>query len=144
MVSGAAGTSTPAATDSTEQFLTAATTGDLDGLLAILAPDVTWTTDSGGKVTAVRELLLTGARQVAATTLAVFRTAQRMPDVRIEPVNCNNQPAMAIYRGDRIEAVFLLEIADGEITNGYGIRNRDRLAALAITRTITRNDTQAQ
>ena len=86
--------------------------------------------------------MLTGAWQVAATALAVFGTAQRMPDVRIEPVNCNNQPAMAIYRGDRIEAVFLLEIADGEITNGYGVHNR--LAALAITRTITRNDTQAQ
>src|SRR6478736_5376171 len=33
----------------TDQFMTAATTGDLDGLMAMLAPDATWTADSGGK-----------------------------------------------------------------------------------------------
>ncbi|WP_280401263.1 RNA polymerase sigma factor SigJ [Nocardia carnea] len=124
----------------TEQFLTAATTGDLDGLLAILAPDATWTTDSGGKVTAVRDLLITGAAQVAATAMAVFGAAGRMPEVRIEPVNCNNQPAMAIYREGDLEAVFLLEIADGRITDGYGIRNPDKLAALSIARTLTRDN----
>ncbi|WP_157187493.1 hypothetical protein [Nocardia vinacea] len=106
-----------ARTASPNSSLLTATTGDLDGLLSILAPDVTWTTDSGGKVTAFRELLLTGARQVAATVLAVFGTAQRMLDVRMEPVNCNNQPAIAIHRGDRLEATFLLEVADGKITN---------------------------
>jgi RNA polymerase sigma-70 factor, ECF subfamily len=41
----------------TEQFMTAATTGDLDGLLSLLAPDVTWTADSGGKVPATRRPL---------------------------------------------------------------------------------------
>ena len=35
----------------TEQFFTAATTGDMEGLLSLLAPDATWTADSGGKAT---------------------------------------------------------------------------------------------
>ena len=36
----------------TDQFMTAASTGDVDGLMALLAPDATWTADSGGKATA--------------------------------------------------------------------------------------------
>src|SRR5919206_452163 len=38
----------------TEQFLTAASTGDLDGLMSMLAPDAVWTADSNGKASAAR------------------------------------------------------------------------------------------
>src|SRR4029077_378600 len=41
-------------TEITEQFLTAAATGDIDGLLSMLAPDAIWTADSGGKASAAR------------------------------------------------------------------------------------------
>ena len=37
----------------TEQFLTAASTGDMDGLMTLLAPGATWTADHGGKATRV-------------------------------------------------------------------------------------------
>ena len=33
----------------TEQFMTAASTGDMDGLLSMLAPDVTWTADTAAR-----------------------------------------------------------------------------------------------
>ncbi|MFE9327894.1 RNA polymerase sigma factor SigJ [Nocardia sp. NPDC052278] len=127
----------------TAQFMTAATTGDLAGLLAMLAPNVTWTTDSGGKTIAIRQLVMTGAKQVATILMNLLQAAQRRPGMRIEPVNCNSEPAVAIYTGHYLEAVLLLEIVDGLITNGYGIRNPDKLAALAIARTITRNTGQA-
>ncbi|MGW4740717.1 hypothetical protein [Nocardia xishanensis] len=42
----------------TDQFMTAATTGDTHGLLALLAPGATWIADSGGKVTAARRRLI--------------------------------------------------------------------------------------
>ncbi|TVT55728.1 sigma-70 family RNA polymerase sigma factor [Amycolatopsis rhizosphaerae] len=125
----------------TERFLTAAATGDLEGLLSMLAPDVTWTTDSGGKVIAMRPLEMTGAERVAAVLLALFGAFRSRPDVRIEPVDCNSEPAMAIYTGDHLEAVFLLEIVDGVVSHGYGIRNPDKLAAFGTPRTITRTDT---
>ncbi|WP_396934661.1 sigma-70 family RNA polymerase sigma factor, partial [Mycolicibacterium sp.] len=48
----------------TEQFLAAASTGDVEGLLSVLAPDVTFTTDHGGKATAVLRPV-TGAKKVA-------------------------------------------------------------------------------
>ncbi|MGV9409482.1 RNA polymerase sigma factor SigJ [Nocardia sp. NPDC003693] len=122
----------------TGRFLDAAASGDLAGLLAMLAPDVTWTTDSGGKVLAVRELLMTGATRIAPVLLTLLRAIHRLPDARLEPVHCNGDSAVAIRRGDRLEAVVVLEFADGKIVNGYAIRNPDKLAALGVTRTISR------
>ncbi len=121
----------------TEQFMTAAATGDMEGLLSVLAPDATWTADSGGKATAARRPIV-GAEKVAAVILAMFRWRQRMTDVRIETVNCNNAPGIVIYRGDHLEGVFLVEIIDGKITNFYAMRNPDKLAAITVPRAISR------
>jgi RNA polymerase sigma-70 factor (ECF subfamily) len=121
----------------TEQFMTAAATGDMVGLLSMLAPDVTWTADGGGKTAAARRPVV-GATNVAAVLTSLFRLGQRMPDVRIETATCNSAPAMLIYNGDRLEAVITLETLDGKITNFYAVRNPDKLAAIAVPRTISR------
>lgn len=122
----------------TDRFMTAATTGDLDGLLAMLTPDATWTTDSGGKASAAA-LRATGAQNVAEVLIGVFRTAHKIPSVRVEIVTYNHEPAIAIYRGQTLEAVSLIEFVDGKIANFYGIRNPDKLAALTIPRAIARD-----
>jgi RNA polymerase sigma-70 factor, ECF subfamily len=121
----------------TEQFMTAASTGDLDGLMALLAPDVTWTADSGGKATAARRPVV-GAKKVATILTGMFRVGQRLADLRIEMVNCNNAPAIVIYSGDKLEGVFLVEIIDGKITNFYAMRNPDKLVAITAPRQISR------
>jgi RNA polymerase sigma-70 factor, ECF subfamily len=121
----------------TEQFMTAAATGDMEGLLSMLAPDATWTADSGGKATAARRPVV-GAEKVATILTNMFRIGQRMPDVRIEIVNCNNAPALVIYSGDHLEGVFLIEIIDGKITNFYAMRNPDKLVAITVPREISR------
>ncbi|GAB3164158.1 RNA polymerase sigma factor SigJ [Microbispora hainanensis] len=119
----------------TERFMTAASTGDLEGLLSLLAPDVTWTADSGGKTTAVRRPVV-GAEKVAAVLMNLFRQ-ERLAGLRIERVNCNNTPAM-VLGGERLEGVFLIEIADEKITNFYAVRNPDKLLAVAAPRRISR------
>ncbi|MEU7530577.1 RNA polymerase sigma factor SigJ [Saccharothrix sp. NPDC042600] len=98
----------------TEQFVTAATTGDFDGLVTLLAEDVTWTADSGGKTTAARRPVV-GADRVAGFIVDLFRW--RGPTMRLETVNCNGAPALVAYVDDRLEGVFLLEITDGLIGN---------------------------
>jgi len=121
----------------TEQFMTAAATGDLEGLLSLLAQDATWTADSGGKATAARRPVV-GAEKVAAFLIDLFRTARRIPDMRIEMVNCNNAPTLVAYSGNHLEGVFLVEITDGKITNFYAIRNPDKLLAVTVPRQISR------
>ncbi|MEU7858570.1 RNA polymerase sigma factor SigJ [Nonomuraea sp. NPDC049141] len=119
----------------TEQFMTAAASGDLEGLLSLLAPDVTWTADSGGRATAARRPVM-GAEKVAAVLMSLFRLG-RLDDLRIEMVNCNSAPAI-VLSGERLEGVFLIEIADGQITNFYAIRNPDKLLAVSVPRQISR------
>jgi RNA polymerase sigma-70 factor (ECF subfamily) len=119
----------------TEQFLAAATTGDVDGLMALLAPDVTSIADGGGRVGAARRPLV-GATKVAP---AIIRGMQRgVPDMRFEIVTANSAPAVMVYSGDQLEAIFTVEISGGKITHLYAIANPDKLAAIAVPRSISR------
>ncbi|MFH8935493.1 RNA polymerase sigma factor SigJ [Streptomyces griseosporeus] len=120
----------------TERFLTAATTGDLGGLLALLAPDATWTADSGGRTTAARRPVV-GAEKVAAVLIRVFRLGQ-LADPRIEVAICNGAPTVVVHGGDRTEGVFLVEITEGKITGVYAVRNPDKLTAVTVPRRISR------
>ncbi len=121
----------------TEEFLTAASTGDMDGLMTLLAPGATWTADHGGKASALPKPLV-GARKVAIVMMALFRASQRM-DIRFEMAVYNSAPAMVVYSdGDHLEGVFVFEIIDGQITNLYAMRNPDKLAGVTIPRAISR------
>ena len=113
-------------TQITEQFLTAASTGDMDGLLALLAPGATWTADHGGKATALPRPLV-GARKVAGVMVALFQAARRR-DIRFEMAVYNSAPAVVVYDGDKLEGVFVFEVIDDVITNLYAMRNPDKLA----------------
>ena len=121
----------------TNQFLTAASTGDMDGLLSLLAPGATWTADHGGKVSALPRPLV-GARKVAGVMIALFRAARHM-DIRFEMAIYNSAPAVVIYDGEKLEGVFVFEVIDDVITNLYAMRNPDKLAGVTIPRTISRS-----
>ncbi len=122
----------------TEQFLTAASTGDLDGLMALLAPGATWTADHGGKATALPRPLV-GAKKVATVMMALFRASKRM-DLRFETAIYNSAPAVVIYSGDdHLEGLFVFEITDDQITNLYAMRNPDKLTGITIPRAIARS-----
>ena len=122
----------------TEEFLTAANTGDMDGLMALLAPGATWTADHGGKASALPKPLV-GAKKVAMVMMALFRASKRM-DIRFEMAVYNSAPAMVVYSdGDHLEGVFVFEIIDGQITNLYAMRNPDKLVGITVPRTISRS-----
>jgi RNA polymerase sigma-70 factor (ECF subfamily) len=124
-------------TELTEQFLTAASTGDLDGLMSMLAPDAVWTADSNGKASAARRPVV-GANKVAKAIIGLFRLGQKLPDVRVETAVYNSAPAVVVYSGNHLEGVFLVEVVDGKITHFYAMRNPDKLAGIAVPRVISR------
>jgi RNA polymerase sigma-70 factor (ECF subfamily) len=119
----------------TEQFLAAASTGDMEGLMALLAPDVTSIADGGGRPGAARRPVV-GAEKVAAAIIKGMRRG--LPDMRFEIVTANGAPAVVVYSGDQVEAIFTVEIRDGKITQLYAIANHDKLAAVAVPRAISR------
>ena len=119
----------------TAQFLTTATTGDVEALVALLAPDVVWTADSGGKASAARRPV-TGAERVAKVIVGLLRFAGEAG--RFEPGVYNNAPALKLYVGDSFEGIVTVEITDGKITHLYAMRNPDKLASVLVPRRISR------
>ncbi|MDT5138833.1 MAG: polymerase sigma-70 factor, subfamily [Mycobacterium sp.] len=120
----------------TSQFLATAASGDVEALLAMLAPDAVWTADSGGKATAARKPVV-GALKVARAIAGLMRKTQGQ--LRVEMVTCNSAPAVLLYLDDHLEGVITLEIVDDKITNFYAMRNPDKLVALTTAREISRS-----
>ncbi|WAL47555.1 RNA polymerase sigma-70 factor [Rhodococcus pyridinivorans] len=108
-------------------FLTAATTGDLDGLLSLLAPDVRYLADGGGKVNAARVPVL-GSAKVARLFLGLVR--HPLPDMTIEPAVVNSMPGVLVYSAGVLDMVLHFEIDGGLVTGVYVVRNPDKLAHL--------------
>jgi RNA polymerase sigma-70 factor (ECF subfamily) len=120
----------------TAQFLATAAGGDVEALMAMLAPDATWMADGGGKVSAARRPVV-GAERVARAIAGLVRRIQT--ELRLEMVNCNSAPAVLLYFRGQLEGVITVEIADDKITTFYVMRNPDKLAALATARDIRRS-----
>ncbi|MGE2833825.1 RNA polymerase sigma-70 factor [Mycobacterium sp. SMC-4] len=122
-------------TEITSRFFAAAATGDLDGLMAMLAPDVVWTADSDGRVSAARRPV-SGADRVARLIMGFVRLAGDQG--RVEAAVYNSAPALVLYLGDHLEGVVTFEVIDGKITNFYAMRNPEKLATVTVPRQISR------
>jgi RNA polymerase sigma-70 factor (ECF subfamily) len=119
----------------TARFFAAASTGDVDGLLAMLTDDVVWTADSDGKATAARRPVR-GAERVARVIIGLLRVAGEAG--RIEPAMYNNSPAFRLYLGDNFEGVVMIELTEGRISHFYVMRNPDKLVGVDRQRQISR------
>ena len=75
-------------------FLAAARSGDLDGLLAVLAPDVTITGDGGGVFPAGPPI--TGAVPAARFVAGLFRRIQTEVEFDLEPVLVNGDVGVVV------------------------------------------------
>ncbi|MFI2632487.1 RNA polymerase sigma-70 factor [Streptomyces collinus] len=114
--------------DLTERFLAAAAGGDLEGLMALLAPEVRLVGDSGGKSRAPLRVLRT-ADKVGRFLIG---TAQKsLPGLTVRFVEVNGGPAVLILSGGEPDSVLQLDVADGTVQSVYIIRNPDKLRSLA-------------
>lgn len=109
-----------------ERFLAATRTGDVQGLLALLAPDVVLVADGGGVANAVRRPI-TGAERVARFLVAGGRTVE----FAVAPLWINGAPAARIDIDGRLDTAVSVAIADGRITHIFAVRNPAKLGALA-------------
>jgi RNA polymerase sigma-70 factor, ECF subfamily len=109
----------------TREFLAACGSGDLDGLLGLLADDVVVWTDGGGKVRAAMRPVI-GAPRSSRFLLNVAKKVQGMP---LE-VTLNGQPALLFLLGARVEAALILDSSEGKIVAVRIVSNPDKLARL--------------
>ena len=112
------------------RFLAAATEGDLAGLEALLAHDVTLTGDGGGKVPALARPLQ-GRNRVARALLNWVKLAARIPGASLREVEVNGMAGALLLDGqDRLLGVWALEISGGQIQGLNSIVNPEKIAHL--------------
>ncbi|MCX4851013.1 RNA polymerase sigma-70 factor [Streptomyces sp. NBC_00893] len=119
------GVVSPAETrDALDAFRRATETGDLQGLLDILAPDVVLLGDGGGVKQAVLRPVV-GADKVArllATGLG------RVPDVSLLPAQVNAHPALIVRLDGAVDTVMTIRITGGLVSAVYAVRNPEKLS----------------
>jgi RNA polymerase sigma-70 factor (ECF subfamily) len=115
----------------TERFLAAVGGGDLDALLAALAPDVVLISDGGGRLKAALRPI-TGADKVARWLVAVAEQGASIPGLRIEVAEVNGWPAIVGWTGVEPFGSISLAVADGRIEQVLVVVNPDKLAGLVL------------
>lgn len=109
-----------------QRFLAALTSGDLQSLLEVLAPDVVLVADSGGRVPSARRPVV-GIDKVAPL-LARFPVLA--PDVRITTLLLNGAVGLRLDPDGALDTAVTFVIEDGRITRILAMRNPQKMARL--------------
>jgi RNA polymerase sigma-70 factor (TIGR02957 family) len=117
-----------------EKFLSALTTGDVHGLMEVLAPDVIVVADGGGFVAAARHPIV-GADKVATF---LSRLATLAPDAVADTIWLNGALGGRIRLDGEVDTVIGFVIADGLISRMYAVRNPEKLSRIHTESAIAR------
>jgi RNA polymerase sigma-70 factor (TIGR02957 family) len=109
-----------------ERFLAAVTTGDVQGLMDVLAPDVVLVADGGGLAPAVRRPI-EGMERVAAF---LSRFSQVAPGAEVATLLINGAVAARIDPAGKFNTALTFVVEDGRIARIYVIRNPHKLGRL--------------
>jgi RNA polymerase sigma-70 factor (TIGR02957 family) len=107
-----------------EKFMAAISSGDVQGLVQVLAPDVVLIADGGGLVRAARKPI-TGGKTVAAFLARLVE----LPDLVTTTAWFNGMPGFRVDVEGEATAVSVV-VEEGQITRIYAIRNPHKLGRL--------------
>jgi RNA polymerase sigma-70 factor (ECF subfamily) len=108
-----------------EKFTAAMEARDEQALLALFAPDATWTADGGGKAGAAPRPIV-GADRIARLVIGLrekFWAVNR----RIEIATVNGETGLCLRDGDRLTAVLTIATDGKRILDVYAVVNPDKL-----------------
>ena len=111
------------------EFLQATSTGNLEGLISVLAADAVLYSDGGGKGPAIPNLVHGPDRVARALLGAMSKLVPRDLTIRIAEIN--GQPGIVSYRNGRPYAVVTLEMSEEHVKSVYIVSNPEKLAHLA-------------
>ncbi|MFF3920187.1 RNA polymerase sigma-70 factor [Streptomyces sp. NPDC001852] len=107
-----------------ESFQRALQSGDLQGVLDVLAPQIVFMADGGGvKQAALRPVI--GADKVARYILG--GTGKRGGRITTEPAVANGNPALVVRLNGEIDGVMAVRVEDARIIGLYYVRNPEKL-----------------
>jgi len=110
------------------RFMEACIAGDMDGLMSLLAEDVTAWSDGGGKVSAAARHPIQGRDKVARGIIGLL---SRAPEgTTVEVIEANGLPALLVRVKGQIVSVLTLEVEGDFIRAVRNVANPDKLAHL--------------
>lgn len=113
-------------------FQRALTTGDVQRLFDVLAPDVVLLGDGGGVVQAA----LSPVEGIAAVAALLARIGTAVTVLRT--VDVNGRPGLLLRSSDGLEGVITVRIEDGRISGLYAVRNPEKLSHMDRETTLRR------
>ena len=113
-----------------DRFFTAASAGDVAGLVEILTADVTSTADGGGKVAAARRPVSGRERTANYLARALSKNLPKLR-LRLDFAEVNGEPAVLAFDGDTLSGVLCFEITGDQIAALRILANPDKLRFLA-------------
>ena len=109
-----------------ERFLAALTSGDVQGLMDVLAPDVVVVADGGGFVAAARHPVV-GADKVVAF---LSKFASLAPGAVVDTLWLNGALGGRVVLDGALDTVISFVLEDGRISRMYAVRNPHKLGRL--------------
>ena len=113
----------------TERFLAACAGGDVEALLAALAPDVVLVSDGGGRAKAALRPIV-GAGKVARFLLATTAQGLEIPGLHVEIAEINGAPGVVAWVGGEPYMTISLVLVDGLVEQVLVVRNPEKLTGL--------------
>jgi RNA polymerase sigma-70 factor (ECF subfamily) len=113
-----------------DRFFTAASAGDIAGLVEILTADVSSTADGGGKVAAARRPVSGLERTANYLARALNKNLPKLR-LRLDFAEVNGEPAVLAFDGDTLSGVLCFEITGDRIAALRILANPDKLRFLA-------------
>lgn len=113
----------------TEKFLQAWNTGDLQGLLILLAQDITLYSDGGGKVTAAVKPIHKAAK--VARFLLAIRRSKKVSSFVCQLAQINYQSGIITYVDGYVHSILTFDVFDGKIQSIYAVVNPDKLSKVS-------------
>jgi RNA polymerase sigma-70 factor (ECF subfamily) len=111
-----------------ERLVTALNTGDLQGLMDVLAPDVVSVADGGGKVRGAARRPVVGGEKLARYLIGGMAKVEGA--LVAAPTWVNGQPGIRMELDGQLVGIVSLVVEQGRITQVYSIANPDKLGWL--------------
>jgi RNA polymerase sigma-70 factor (ECF subfamily) len=115
------------------RFVNALRDGDADALTSVLAEDVGFWSDGGGKVLAARRPVF-GRGHVVSLLVGIRRSAPSqgiaLDRVTLAIVEVNEEPALVLRVDGRVDSVYTMTVVDDAIAAIRVVRNPDKLRFL--------------
>ena len=119
-----------------DRLILALNTGDLQGLMDILAPDVVSVADSGGKVRGAARRPVVGADRLARYLVGGLAKAGGTIVATLTRVN--GQAAVRMELNGQLVGIATVTVENGQVTKVYSIANPDKLNRLDLENALSR------